>query len=229
MKRPMAIDNPESICYKCLASCDDRILHIIHIPAMGWGSSFDGWSTQINLCDECMQETNSDWWKLKEIKSEHPYGGSYYEYEDEILQFIESLPIEGQELFHNRFSTDGYYMEPQDWIDYELGILPHEKCKEYGMYSPQEKQAYQERFPVCDKVRIVVYNDDSRGSQCPFGAFGNKDGTAEGHQTQTGCYECMAFQQRQNDDIPVVDELDFEIHKLETKLGLLKSLKETNT
>ena len=229
MDRPKAIDNPEDVCFRCLKSFHENGLHKIHIPAMGWGSSFDNWSTQINLCNECMGETNPDWWKLKEVEDEHLYGGSYYEYEDEILQFVESLPLEGQELFYNRFSTGGYYMEPQDWIDYELDILPHEKCKEYGCYSPQEREAYQERFPICDKVRIVVYNDGSKGSRCPFGASGNRDGTAEGHQTQEECYNCMAFQPRQNTDIPILDRRDFEIYELETKLGLLKSIRKANT
>ena len=113
------------------------------------------------------------------------------------------MPLESRELFYNRFpsgwNTD-HNMDSQDWIDYELDLLPHEKCKEYSRYSPEEKQTYQERFPICDKVKIVAYEDGSKGSRCPFGAFGNKDGTSENHQTQDECYKCLMFEKRESTD-----------------------------
>jgi len=230
MSKIKAIDNPDYTCYKCLKKFNDEQLNIIHIPSMGWGSRFDNWSTEIHLCNECIKETNPEWWKLEEVVGEDDWGGSWYKYEDDIFSFVNSLPLEGQELFWNRYSTYNYCMEAQDWIDYKLDILPHEKCKEYGMYSPEERKAYEERFPNCDKVKIVVYSDGSQGSRCPFGAFGNKDGTAEGHQTQDECYDCALFENRKG-EIEMYDEEDMRIFELEQKLTMariIKKIKEKN-
>jgi len=116
-------------------------------------------------------------------------------------------------------------MSGQDWIDYELGILPHEECEKYGYYSPQEKIAYHEKYPICDKVKIVVYEDGNKGSRCPFGASGNKDGTSEGHQTQFQCYECKFFIER-NGEIEIMNIEDFEIYELENELALKILLRE---
>ena len=223
MSKIKAIDNPDCTCYKCLKKFNDEQLNIIHIPSMGWGSRFDNWSTEIHLCNECIKETNPEWWKLEEVVGENDWRGSWYKYEDDIFSFVNSLPLEGQELFWNRYAKgcNSHYMLPQDWIDYELDILPHEKCKEYSMYSPQERRAYQEKFPICDKVKIVIYDDGSQSSRCPFGAFGNKDGTAEGHQTQTKCYDCVFFENRKG-EIEMCDKEDMEIFELEQRLAMAK-------
>ena len=215
MNNIKAIINSDQTCFKCLKDFDNSTLHKITIPSMGYGSGFDGWSTEVHLCDDCIKETNQEWWKLKEI-SEYEYHESY-EYEDEIFAFIETLPVEGRELFFNRYSTDNYRMDSQDWIDYELGLLSHEKCKEYGRYSPQEEQTYQERFPICEHVTLRVYKDGSKGCRCFFGAFGNKDGSAKGHQTQSNCYECTHFELRDG-EIMTVDMKLFEIHTIKRQM-----------
>jgi len=115
-------------------------------------------------------------------------------------------------------------MSGQDWIDYKLDILPHKKCKEYGYYSPEERKAYKERFPICDKVKFIIYEDGSKGCHCPLGAFGNENGTAEGHQTQNECYKCKMFSIREN-EIETMTTEDFDIYELETKLELKKMIK----
>ena len=226
--KPIAIENPENICFKCLGEFADEKLHKIVIPSMGWGSGFDNWSTRIHLCENCIKETNAEWWKLEVVSGEFDWSGSWYKYEDDIFNFINTLPLEGQELFWNRYSTDSYQMDGQDWIDYQLDLLPHEKCKDYGLYSPQEEEAYQSQFPICDKVKIVVYGDGSKGSRCPFGAFGNDDGTAKGHQTQGECYECIMFTERKQ-GIETYSEEDMKIFTLEQKLVLAKFTKNKKT
>lgn len=197
---------------------------------MGWGSSFDNFSTQIDLCNECLSLTNPKWWclKTKVAFSDGDYDFECYEFEDEIFDFVRQMPLAGQELFWGTYAHGACagYMSGQDWIDYELGILPHKKCKEYGYYSPQEKEAYHSRFPICDKVKFIIYNDNSKGCHCPFGAFGNKDGTSKGHQTQSGCYECKMFKIRKN-EIETMTREDFDIYKLENnKLAFKKALKK---
>jgi hypothetical protein len=207
-----AIQNPENICFNCLK---ETAVHKIKIPALGWGSQFDNFSTRIHLCDNCYGSTNPDWWKLKIIKGETDWDGKHYEYEDEILDFVEQMPLAGQELFYNRYANGGFvsfHMEAQDWIDYKLDLLPYEKCKEYGLYSPQEIQAYKERFPKCQHVFNVVYDDVSIGCWCPFGAYGeftqkpSKDISEE-------CYECKYFEERKT-PIKWLLNLDWENFKI---------------
>lgn len=223
MNKPKAIEKPDNVCFKCLKEFSDNRLHKIIIPSMGWGSGFDSWSTRINLCDDCIKETNLEWWKLEKVTGDFKFDGSWYKYEDEIFQFVETLPIGGQELFWNRYSGESCCTKSQDWIDYELDLLPHEKCKEYGLYSPQERQAYQDRFPICDKVKIIVYSDGNKGSRCPFGAFGNEDGTTEGDQDE--CYKCIMFNPRKG-KIKTYSDEDMEIFELEQKLELAKFKKK---
>jgi len=154
----IVIDNPENICFNCLQSHPQ--IHIIHIPTLNHGSKFEHFLTRLQLCPICFNLTNPIWWNLEIIKSYTEYNMMQlnYKYEKEILDFVNQMPLSGQELFYARFgkelNTD--LMSGQDWIDYALGILPHEKCNEYGYYSPEERNAYYDRFPVCDKVKIVI-------------------------------------------------------------------------
>lgn len=226
ISKPKAVENPEDICFKCLGEFIEKELHKIIIPSMGWGSGFDMWSTRINLCKDCASVyTDPRWWQLEEIEGESDISGSWYKYEDEIFDFVGTLPMESQELFWNRYSTDSYTMNSQDWIDYQLDLLPHERCKEYGIYSPQERQAYQERFPICNKVKIVVYEDDSRGSRCLFRAYGYKDGTADKYNISSKCYECLVFEQREG-EIEIYSKEDMEIFELEHQLTLARVMKK---
>ena len=121
-KEHQAIQNPENVCFHCLKELHGTDLIKIHIPEMGWDSKFDSWGSRINLCNSCYNLTDPEWWELEEIIGEY---GSYYKYEDEIFNFVKQFPLAGQELFWNKYSTDWFYMESQDWIDYELGILSH--------------------------------------------------------------------------------------------------------
>ncbi len=213
MDNNKAIQNPENICFNCLK---ETAIHKISIPALGWGSQFDNFSTRIQLCDDCYSVTNPDWWKLNVIKGKTDLESEHYEYEDEILNFVNQMPLAGQELFWNRFASGAfvsYYMEAQDWIDYKLNILPHEKCKEYGLYSPQEIQAYKERFPICQHPVNIIYEDGFKSCWCPFGAYGEY-GQKVGLNICDECYECEYFEKRNTliKDISDKDYKDYEIY-----------------
>lgn len=231
-KNNVAIQNPDNTCCNCLK---ETKVHKIQIGDMGYGSGFDSWSTQINLCDDCINQTNPEWWKLK-TKIAFEMGGcnfEEYEFEDEIFNFINQMPLAGQELFWNRYKNgDRYPMEPQEWIDYELDILPHEKCKEYGMYSPQEREAYKDRFPKCKHIKLKVYNDGSSHTMCFRNAFGEKDGSCNKHNISNECYMCDSFEER-TEDIKTVyvdkEELEREKQRLKDMIkyatGRLKKIK----
>ena len=128
----IAIENPDSICFNCLQSFLQ--LHEILIPALNHNSIFTNFSSRLNLCPSCLSLTNPNWWKLEIIKSytEDNMMQLNYKYEKEILDFINQMPLSGQELFYARFgsSVRSDLMHGQDWINYSLGILPHKKCKE---------------------------------------------------------------------------------------------------
>ncbi len=115
----IAIKNPENVCFKCLKK--DVNIHNIKINEMGYGGGFDSWSTEIHLCNDCYNLTNSEWWKFETMPlEEEGIWSDYfkYKYEDEIFEFVENMPIEGKELFWNRYATgDTYCMDSQDWID----------------------------------------------------------------------------------------------------------------
>lgn len=218
-KKIKAIHNTDCLCWKCLKKHDKDKIHIIEIEALGYNSRFDNLSTRIQLCDDCYN-ANPEWWKLERMK---PKGfeefGSVYKYEKEIYQFIDALPLQSQQFVWNEYAYGAnatYHMDAQDWIDYQLGILPHKKCREYGMFSPDEKQAYKDRFPTCQHPVVIIYNDGSDGSHCPFGSSGEyKDGSViTDINIYTACYKCRYYKKRTTPVLKIrcKDESDYKLY-----------------
>jgi len=223
----IAIQYPENTCFNCL---QEKQVHKIRIPTLGHGSKFKFFSTRLNLCPECLKQTNLNWWKLEivedNIQDKNCWYSLRYKYEKEILEFINQMPIEGRELFYARFGNgaNADHMSGQDWIDYQLDRLSHEKCKLYGCFSPDEIKSYDKRFPICDKVKKVIYEGKDENKKyivlklrCPFGVDDNR--------THSQCYECKLFVER-NGEIEIMDIDDFEIYELENELALKIMLKE---
>lgn len=185
------------VCMKCLKK---KATHKYVISGRGYGRNYDNFNTYFQLCDDC----HSD--EYNTLVDECPDMDDYveeYKYEKNLIEFIDSLPLESQELFHNRFACCN--MKPQDWIDFELDELPHKECKKYGMYSPQERQAYKERFPNCEKVYLKTYKDGSGGCRCDFGAHGEKDGSCDKYNCWSSCYMCTNYKPRTS-EMKIVDE-----------------------
>lgn len=203
-----AIKNTECLCWKCLKEHSKDNIHVIHIPSSGYGSQFDNMSTQIQLCDNCYAETNPEWWKFETVPFTDDGMGELFRYDKEISQFIEALPLEGQYMVMNEFAYGacaGYSMDAQDWIDFELGELSHEKCKEYGFISPDEEKAYQERFTTCQYPMNRIYNDGSKGCWCPFGAYG-KENQLAGDNVSDECYNCHYYKKRKSPILNISDD-----------------------
>ena len=222
----VAIKNTKNFCYKCLQKKDK--VRIISIGASGYGSAFDNMSTSLQLCEECYKKSTKDKpiWNMETV-----YGDAHfdrftskncvpkekivdeciderYRYDKEMSEYLRHLPLESKELVYNRNAYGAcadIVMAPQDWIDFNLDELSHKKCKQYGIYSPQERAAYEERFPNCECVVINKYNDESQGSSCPYGAFGNEDGDV-GLNMWDSCYMCSHYKPREG-DIKVIDEV----------------------
>lgn len=198
MEKVKAITNYKGLCFKCLSK--EKPIDTFSIYGRGYGSSFDNENTKLQLCKDCQPKGIEIWF------NENPTMNDYsenYKYEDNIFQFVKTLPLEGQELFENTCSSDNYTMEAQDYIDMKLGILPDEKYKEYCMYSPSEIKAYEERFPNCKHVEIKVYSDGSKGSSCFCMAHGDGEGNC-GLNIYDTCYLCQYYEERTG-EIKVVD------------------------
>lgn len=224
----IAIKN-EKICMKCL---NKNSTHTYEIYGRGYGSIYDSFDTKFQLCDECA-DNKYDIWVDEIVELDKDEYIEKYEYEDNIDKLIKSFPLESQELFYNRFSDGScasYYMNPQDWIDYQLDELSHEKCKEYGLYSSQEIKAYEERFPNCEYVQIKKYKDGSQSSKCQYGAFGDKYGNTDVN-ISSECYMCDHYKPRKG-DIKIVhktkeyyqNEKDRLTHMLQYATTRLKEL-----
>jgi hypothetical protein len=125
-KKILAIKDPTNVCVKCLRKVDDKDFIVIKVKPLGYASYFDEASTEIHLCKDCYSKTNSEWWEFrtvidKEIFDQdpglclkYPHSCLVYEYENEIYDFIENLPIEGYELVENRFKKEYLFPDPAD-------------------------------------------------------------------------------------------------------------------
>ena len=182
----------ETICMKCLKN---KATHTYYITYRGYGSSFDDMDTKFQCCDECDRPEYDEWFNEKEVMDDYV---ETYQYEDKIWDLIRSLPLESQELFENKFDNRGWQMDSQDWIDYELDELPHEKCKEYGLYSSKDIEAYNSKFTTCEYVANVTWDDNSKSSWCPFGASGNYDQKIdECGNLSDKCTDCRFYKKRE--------------------------------
>lgn len=195
-QRVKAVHNVDSLCWNCLRKKDD--VRIITIQESGYGSSFDGFSTRIQLCGECYNESQKEKpiWNMDKVNKNMVH---CYKYDKEMEHYIDSLPIVSRELVYNTYAkgaSSGWKMKPQDWIDYESGLLPHEKCKEYGLYSPQAISAYEERFPKCQHPVNIIYSDGSKECQCPNYVCGNYGQACKNGSIGEDCYNCPYYKER---------------------------------
>lgn len=184
----------EKLCMKCLKN---KATHIYTVSYRGYGSIYDMMDTKFQCCDECDKPEYKEWFFETPTVNENEYAENY-KYEDNIYELIKSLPLESQELFENRFDNSGWQMVSQDWIDYKLDELPHEKCKEYGLYSPKDIEAYNNKFTTCEHVANVVWDDNSKGSWCPFGASGDYGQKIdECGNLSDECTDCRFYKKRE--------------------------------
>ena len=193
MSKTLAIKDHEGLCWNCLETKEN--VRKIVIPEMGYGSGFDGAGTEVHLCEECYQKSNPKIWGLNVIKEDYC---EEYEFEKEMFEFFNQMPILGQQFVLNEFERgwmSNHRLDPQDWIDYEEKTISHERCKELGLYSHQEISAYKERFPICEYPVNKIYSDGSIGCWCPFGASGDKDQKV-GLNISDDCYMCKYFKER---------------------------------
>lgn len=206
-----------TICMKCLKK---KATHTYTIYGRGYGSSFDMSDTKFQCCDDCDSPEYEEWFNETEVMDDYI---ETYQHEENIWDLVKSLPLEGRELFENRFDSDGYHMEAQDWIDYQLDELPHDKCKEYHMYSPKDIESYNSKYPTCEHVVNVVWDDDSKGSRCPFGAYGEYGQTVDDCGNLCGQCTCCNYYKKREYPIKDIKGGDLEDWKNYMKSKLKES------
>lgn len=206
MSKIKPIEKYDKICFKCLKEKDE--LKKYYLNRYEYGSKFDNMVTYLQICNECSPEGIEEWFNEKPEMKHDCY--AVYKYEQNIIDFIDTLPIQGQELFWNRCVSGAiaYYMDSQDWIDMKLGILPDEKYEAYYMISPRQIKAYEERFTTCEYPINVVYSDDSKGCWCPFGASGEY-GQQISPNISDECYGCEHYKKRETP----IKEMDWNTYK----------------
>lgn len=210
--------NKEHLCYCCdTLQQDTTKIKKYTISNRGYGSIFDMSRFTVQFCEKCDKEEYSIWFEEKGIIS-----GDYieYVYETQVKNLINSFIVENQEYVWNNMN-DGYYMERQDWIDMENGVLPDEKYEEYGMYSPRQIKTYEERFSTCEHP-INVISKTSKSSLCPVGAYGDYD-QKPGYNISERCFSCQHYKKRET-TIKEMSYEDYEKYKIyyKSKLNYFK-------
>lgn len=200
------IINHKNICMSCLKETDHLIVYTCF--GRGYGSNFDNSGTKLQVCSNCDKPDFYLWYNEKPIMDDYC---ETYKYEELIWEHANTLPLQAQELFFNTF-RQGEYMEQQDWIDMELGILPDEKYEEYCMYSPSQIKAYEERFPTCEHPVNIIYNDNSKVCKCPFGAFGDY-GQKLDVNISDECHNCSHYKIRET-PIKELDKNTYDKYEL---------------
>lgn len=182
---------------KCLSKL---ATHTYEISNRMYKSVFDCEYTKFQLCDDCHKDEYDHW------VNEEPYvinSYNYYKFESNILNFINSLPIESQELFFNTFAVKYECLPQQTWIDYKLNLLSYTECKQYGLISMEEKKAYK-HFERCNKVTLTIdIKDGISYSQCNnydyLFTIGDKNGKCfNEYSYNPKCYICKNYKKRKN-------------------------------
>ena len=96
-----SVDYNEKICFKCLKEKDN--IHTYTLGYRGYGSGFDNFNTILQLCNDCNHGELSIWFN-EEPELIDGYCEDY-KYEDNIFEFVKSLPIQGRELFENQCAS----------------------------------------------------------------------------------------------------------------------------
>ena len=123
--------------------------------------------------------------------------------DDCLIELVHSFTIEGREAVEN--SGCNRSCSTDQWIRMESGEMSDEETEELGYYSKRQIKAYNEQFPVCDKVIIKEYSDGSKGSSCFKDSFGDELGNT-GLNIGDSCFQCSDFIDRGANAIPVVKE-----------------------
>lgn len=107
----------DKLCFKCLKQKDNITTYVL--KDRGYGSEFDNLDTKLQLCQDCLEGKHEElekWFSEKCKLDKNEFYFEIYKYENELKKFIDSLEIEGQELFYNTFEKNHVTVDREDWI-----------------------------------------------------------------------------------------------------------------
>ena len=108
---------------KCCKCNSDKNITEWYLKGRGFGSMFDLDVLTIPLCKECTPNDFEIW--INE-KPNHNDDIEIYEYEEELKNFIDSLPFESQEFILNTNNEGCDFKLPKDlfikWIKDEIDV-----------------------------------------------------------------------------------------------------------
>ncbi|CEQ01608.1 Uncharacterised protein [[Clostridium] sordellii] len=115
----------KDLCFKCLQK--KKAINTYKLVGRSYGSLYDSHNTMLQLCNECVGsiEKHNELEKWFNEKPKIIYYIENYEYEENIDAYIETLPIQGKELFLNQIAEGAcaFVEDSQEWIDRELGLI----------------------------------------------------------------------------------------------------------
>ena len=122
MSKVKYVKYEENLCFKCLKK--KEAINTYELKNRGYGSIYDNDDTKLQLCNECVGsiENNNELEKWFNEKPTIVDRTEEYQYENNIKQYIETLPIQGREIFENQLSNS-WIEDSQVWIDRELGLI----------------------------------------------------------------------------------------------------------
>ena len=137
-------------CYKCGHTYDRNELKEYKIQERTVGSAFMYISASIYLCGECQQFVCDEWFDNEETRSQDKYGDTYYNYEEDLMDEINTYPLEFQEKIYNQGFAEEFRLGTEDWIkqqrDIERLLSKHEMSEaEVEMY----KEYYKDYNETC--------------------------------------------------------------------------------
>lgn len=111
-------------CMNCGTTVDVESIDILPLK---YGSRFDGWGTRAFLCKKCLSASpfasvvvvvNKE---LTDESNATDVDLLEYKNEDDMFNYIESLPIESQEKFFNSNAYGEFYtkLSPSAWLTAE--------------------------------------------------------------------------------------------------------------
>lgn len=157
------MSNNKRICFRCLRTGP---LEVFDLPELGVGSAFHGFSSELHLCPDCLDLEKREWLKLAVMKSDTAFK---YQYEEALLNWINSFPIEGRERFYNTYAYGWRvrYQTSEAWIQ-EHQASAHGNCRNEDV------------MKQCEESIWILYPDGTKRIDCPF----NSDRT---------CNDCPRF------------------------------------
>lgn len=202
------VKNSNTVCFNCLKHSN---VYVLKIHELGEGSFYNGFNTELHLCNYCLNEELKKWFELEVIGNDTK---KKYLYEDELLAYVNKMPLAGQELFYNRYAygKNVIYTPTKKWLEH--------LSSQNNMSSVEVEytgDSYASKYSNCEEVYNLLMPDGSIYSKCPFGLTGLGNAQEDYHNENISCYSCAHYRKRNSQIRNILYENDEEYANLRLK------------